>query len=158
MARAGLHIEIRGTVQGVGYRPWVYQLARHIGIGGRVWNHSRGVSIDAYGIDEALERFVSALRSDAPPAARVRSVTCTAIAPDGPETFAIDASIASPERSVSIPADLATCGDCLREMFDPADRRFRYPFINCTNCGPRYAIVSGAPYDRAGTSMAPFTM
>jgi hydrogenase maturation protein HypF len=158
MAQAGLHIEIQGTVQGVGYRPWVYQLARRVGIGGRVWNHSRGVTIEAHGSDEVLGRFVVALMSDAPPAARVKSLKCTEIPHEEAAAFAIDESVASGEHHVSIPADLATCDDCLRELFDPADRRHRYPFINCTNCGPRYSIVRGAPYDREKTSMAPFDM
>lgn len=158
MATSGLHIEVRGTVQGVGYRPWVYQLARRTGVGGRVWNHSRGVSIEVHGADAAVEQFVTLLRSEAPPAARVKSVVCTTIEPDGDAGFVIDESVTSSERRVSIPADLATCDDCLRELFDPSDRRYRYPFINCTNCGPRYSIVRGAPYDRVKTSMAVFDM
>jgi len=158
MTRVGLHIEIRGTVQGVGYRPWVYQVAQKIGVAGRVWNDSRGVLVDAFGNAEVLDRFVETLQHDAPPAARVRSVIWSAAEGDAPEGFAIVQSATSAERLVSIPADLATCDDCLREMLDPSDRRFRYPFINCTNCGPRYSIITGAPYDRARTSMAPFTM
>ena len=158
MSQGGLHIEIRGTVQGVGYRPWVYQLAQRVGIGGRVWNHTRGVSIEAHGSADAIAQFVAAIRNDAPLAARVTSVVCTEIAAPGTTAFVIDESVASGERRVSIPADLATCDDCLRELFDPADRRYRYPFINCTNCGPRYSIVRDAPYDRGHTSMAPFTM
>lgn len=156
--QGGLHIEVRGTVQGVGYRPWVYQLARQNGIGGRVWNHSRGVSIDAHGSDDAIARFVIALGHDAPPPAHVTSVVCTEIAAPANDDFIIDESIASTERRVSIPADLATCDACLRELLDPTDRRYRYPFINCTHCGPRYSIVSDAPYDRVKTSMAPFRM
>jgi hydrogenase maturation protein HypF len=158
MASAGLHIEIRGTVQGVGYRPWVYQLARGLGIGGRVWNHSRGVSIEAHGNEDALQHFTAALRSEGPPAARVQAVVCTGVAYRDGATFVIDESVASGDHRVSISADLATCGDCLQELFDPADRRHRYPFVNCTNCGPRYSIVTGAPYDRAKTSMVPFVM
>lgn len=158
MAQAGLLIEIRGTVQGVGYRPWVYQVAREIGVGGRVWNHSRGVSIEAHGSEEGVQRFVVALMSDGPPAAQVKSLQCTEIPFEEAATFAIGESVDSGELRVSIPADLATCDDCLRELFDRADRRYRYPFINCTNCGPRYSIVRGAPYDRAKTSMASFTM
>lgn len=159
MTREGLHIEILGTVQGVGYRPWVFQLAQSMDIRGVVWNHSRGVSIDAFGTRDALERFVGALQSDAPPAARVRSVASESIPFVAQHTsFAVIESIASEGRLVSIPVDLATCDECLREMFDQADRRHRYPFINCTNCGPRYSIVREAPYDRANTSMAPFRM
>ncbi|MDP9193362.1 MAG: carbamoyltransferase HypF [Acidobacteriota bacterium] len=145
-------------MQGVGYRPWVYQLAQRIGVGGRVWNHSRGVSIEAHGSDDALQLFIAALRTEAPPAARVTSVASTEVAHENTTTFAIEESVASGEHRVSIPADLATCDDCLRELFDRTDRRYRYPFTNCTNCGPRYSIVRGAPYDRAQTSMASFTM
>ncbi|HEX7681164.1 MAG TPA: carbamoyltransferase HypF [Thermoanaerobaculia bacterium] len=158
MIRGGLHIEIRGTVQGVGYRPWVYQVAQRIGVAGRVWNDSCGVSIDAFGQSDVLHRFIDALQIDAPPAARVRSVIWSPTEGNAPDDFAILESEIAGERQVSIPADLATCDDCLREMLDPGDRRYRYPFINCTNCGPRYSIVTGAPYDRAKTSMAPFTM
>jgi hydrogenase maturation protein HypF len=158
MSLSGLHIEIRGTVQGVGYRPWVFQLAQRMDIRGVVGNDSCGVSIDAFGTAEALERFLSALTGQAPPAAHVRSVAPTPIPFAGHSAFAITDSIASTERIVSIPADLAICEDCLRELGDPADRRYRYPFINCTNCGPRYSIVRDTPYDRASTSMAPFRM
>lgn len=158
MAQCGLLVEIRGTVQGVGYRPWVYQLARRAGVAGRVWNHSEGVTIEAFGAHDALETFASVLRKDGPPAARVSLVTCTEIPYAEYAAFRIDESVASDQLRVSIPADLATCDDCLREMLDPNDRRHRYPFTNCTNCGPRYSIVRGAPYDRAKTSMAPFSM
>lgn len=155
---SALHIEVRGTVQGVGYRPWIFQLAQRIGIRGRVWNHSRGVSIEALGSDASLGRFVASLHRNGPPAARVTSVVCTEIPFRDEHAFVIDGSVASEDRRVSIPADLATCDDCLRELLDPADRRYRYPFINCTNCGPRYSIVRDAPYDRAHTSLAPFDM
>lgn len=158
MNRSGLHIEIRGTVQGVGYRPWVFQLAQRMDVRGAVWNDSRGVSIDAFGTHQDLDHFVNALRSDPPPAARVHSVTILTIPFVSHSEFAIARSIASEERHVSIPTDLATCEDCLRELDDPDDRRYRYPFINCTNCGPRYSIVHDTPYDRANTSMAPFRM
>ncbi|HEU4889707.1 MAG TPA: acylphosphatase, partial [Thermoanaerobaculia bacterium] len=127
MANA-LHIEVRGTVQGVGYRPWVFQLAQRNGIGGRVWNHSRGVSIEAHGSDGAIGRFVASLHRNGPPASRVTSVVCTEIPFRRETAFVIDGSVASAERRVSIPADLATCDDCLRELFDSADRRYRYPF------------------------------
>lgn len=158
MTLDGLHIEIRGTVQGVGYRPWVFQQAHRMDIRGVVWNDSAGVSIDAFGNSDILDGFVIALRSAAPPAARVRSVTSTAIPFVAHTAFVVTDSIASAEHLVSIPADLATCDDCLRELLDPVDRRYRYPFINCTNCGPRYSIVRDSPYDRANTSMAPFRM
>jgi len=158
MNQGGLHIEICGTVQGVGYRPWVFQLAQRMDVRGAVWNDSRGVSIDAFGTPHVLDQFVTALRSDPPPAARVHSVTILTIPFVSHSEFAIARSIASDERHVSIPSDLATCDDCLRELDDPGDRRYRYPFVNCTNCGPRYSIVRDTPYDRAKTSMAPFHM
>jgi len=158
MAYAGLSIEIRGTVQGVGFRPWVYQLAQKMSIAGRVWNHSRGVTVEAHGTDEALLHFVEMLRESGPPASRVQSVVCSNLPFDSATGFAIEASRETGERNVCIPADLATCDDCLAELFDPANRRYRHPFINCTNCGPRYSIVKGAPYDRAKTSMASFPM
>lgn len=154
----GLHIEIRGTVQGVGYRPWVFQLARRLEIGGTVRNDSGGVSIDAFGTSDVLERFLSTLRNDGPPAARVRSVTSAPVPFTTHSSFAIAGTKAGAERHVSIPADLSTCDDCLRELLDPACRRYRYPFINCTNCGPRYSIVLDAPYDRVNTSMSGFRM
>ncbi|HJT18800.1 MAG TPA: acylphosphatase, partial [Thermoanaerobaculia bacterium] len=158
MDRRGRRIEVRGTVQGVGFRPFVYQLAHQIGIAGRVWNDSRGVLIDAFGDARSLEHFTESLQSEAPPAARVRSVDWAAIPFETLDEFTIDPSESSTEYRVSIPADLATCSDCLREILDPANRRYRYAFTNCTNCGPRYSIVHGAPYDRAKTSMSRFVM
>ena len=158
MTSSGLRIEIRGTVQGVGYRPWVFGLAQRNGIRGVVRNDSAGVSIEAFGTPAALDDFVTALRVGTPPAALVQSVVSAAIPFTEYSGFAIAGSVAGTERHVSIPSDLATCDDCLRELLDPTDRRFRYPFINCTNCGPRYSIVRDTPYDRPQTSMAPFRM
>jgi len=155
---SGCHIEIRGTVQGVGFRPWVYQIARRAGLTGNVRNDSRGVLIDVFGPSEVLNDFVRSLERDAPPAARIRSVQWQPIPYEARPEFTIALSAESGEKQVSIPADLATCDACVREIFDPADRRFRYPFTNCTNCGPRYSIVNGAPYDRANTSMHRFAM
>ncbi|MFL6246625.1 MAG: carbamoyltransferase HypF, partial [Thermoanaerobaculia bacterium] len=158
MTFSGRRIEVHGTVQGVGFRPFVYQLARRNGVAGRVRNDTRGVVIDAFAPSEALDRFLRALESDVPPAASVRSVEWIGLADQAPPGFTIDESATRGERRVSIPADLATCSDCLGELLDPANRRYRYPFTNCTNCGPRYSIVTGAPYDRAKTSMAKFVM
>ena len=158
MTGFGRHIEIRGTVQGVGFRPWVYQQARRNGVTGSVQNDSRGVVIDAFGPVEALDTFLRSLETDAPPAARVEFLECTPIPWQPQREFRIDASVAGGEHRVSIPADLATCDDCLNDIRDPANRRYRYAFTNCTNCGPRYSIVKGAPYDRAMTSMASFRM
>lgn len=158
MAQQGRHIEIRGTVQGVGFRPWVYQIARRDGVSGSVCNDSRGVIIDAFGSCEVLDRFLDSLRVDLPPAARVRELQWKEIEWRPEVTFRIIESAASDERRVSIPPDLATCNDCLKEIADPVDRRYLYPFTNCTNCGPRYTIVRDVPYDRGSTAMAVFNM
>jgi hydrogenase maturation protein HypF len=158
MNPTGRRIEVRGTVQGVGFRPFVYQLARRIGVGGRVRNDSRGVLIDVFGKSDSLDAFVSALETEAPPAAKVRSIDWASIPYEKAFDFKIEKSATSTEHRVSIPADLPACADCLGEILDPSNRRYRYAFTNCTNCGPRYSIVSGAPYDRARTSMARFVM
>ncbi|HLA79775.1 MAG TPA: carbamoyltransferase HypF [Vicinamibacteria bacterium] len=156
--RAGLRLEVRGTVQGVGFRPWVYRLAREEALGGRVFNHSQGVTIEAFGPAEALRRFEGRLRGEGPPAARLDDLETAAIAFEELPGFLIVESQGEALRRVSIPPDLATCDDCLREVFDPADRRHLYPFTNCTNCGPRFTIARDVPYDRAATTMAGFTM
>src|SRR3954452_4007730 len=155
----GRRIEIRGTVQGVGFRPWVWQLATRESVVGRVWNDAAGVVIEAFAEREVLDRFIDHLATDAPPAARVREMEWHAIPveSDAPQ-FRITESEASSQRRVTVPPDLAACDDCLAEVFDPLDRRFRYPFTNCTNCGPRYSIVEDIPYDRSRTTMSAFTM
>jgi len=158
MTRQGRRIEIAGTVQGVGFRPWVYRLAREQGIAGRVSNGSRGVTIEAFGGGEALDVFLSRLQSSPPPAARIRELSWRPIPTEPADRFEIVASQDEGARRLSIPPDLATCADCLAEIFDPSDRRFRYPFTNCTNCGPRFTIALGVPYDRPSTTMAPFPM
>ncbi len=154
----GRRIEVHGTVQGVGYRPWVYRLAREEGVSGRVRNDSRGVTIEAFGSAAALDAFLRRIETGGPPAAEVRGVRAEAIPAEDAREFEIVASQADGERRVSIPADLATCPECLREVFDPGDRRHRYAFTNCTHCGPRYTIARDVPYDRPATSMAGFTM
>jgi hydrogenase maturation protein HypF len=154
----GRRIDVRGTVQGVGYRPWVYRLAHELGIVGRVRNDAAGVTIDAFGPTPALESFTDRLEHDGPPASSITSLRWRPITALPPPDFAIDASDSKGARRVSLPPDLATCDDCLAEILDPADRRFGYPFTNCTNCGPRYTIVRGVPYDRPATTMAAFTM
>jgi len=158
MALEGRHIQIRGIVQGVGFRPFVYQLARRSGVGGRVRNDSMGVAIDAFGRDDALDSFLAHIESDAPPAARVREVEWVAIPFESIDDFEIAASAEADVRNVSIPADLSICDDCLGEIFDPLDRRYHYAFTNCTNCGPRYSIARDIPYDRQHTTMAGFRM
>ena len=154
----GRRIQIRGTVQGVGFRPWVFRLASEEGIAGRVQNGTSGVTIDAFGPSTALDAFVARLGASAPPAAAVRDLSFEKIPPEDADRFSIVESDAAGQRSISIPPDLATCAECLADVFDPADRRHRYPFTNCTQCGPRFTIATGIPYDRPATTMAPFTM
>jgi hydrogenase maturation protein HypF len=155
---SGRRIEVRGTVQGVGFRPWVYRLARESGLSGRVSNDSLGVTIEAFGDGGALEAFVEALGGNSPPAARIRELSSTPIPPETSSGFVIAESREAGDRRVSIPADLPTCADCLAEIFDPENRRYRYPFTNCTACGPRFTIAREVPYDRPATTMARFAM
>lgn len=145
-------------MQGVGFRPFVYSLAGRLGLAGFVGNDEAGVFCEAEGRPEALERFVAALRRDAPPPAAVERVITTARNPVGQAGFSIVPSVAGPGRATPVPADVATCAACLAEMADPTDRRYRYPFVNCTHCGPRFTIVGDVPYDRSATTMAAFPM
>jgi len=157
-------ILVEGVVQGVGFRPFVWRLATELRLAGRVRNAAGRVEIDAVGSAGALDAFVRRLRSDAPPRARVERVTVTPLATDDPQAhglpipFAIDESVAATTADRLFPPDIATCDDCLRELRDPADRRHRYPFTNCTNCGPRATIIEALPYDRAQTTMRPFPL
>lgn len=154
----GKRIRIRGTVQGVGFRPWVYRVAVQAGVTGRVRNDSSGVTIDAFGDGASLRRFEDALHASPPPAARIADYEAVSIPPEPATSFVIVHSEAATERRVSIPPDLAICDDCVRDILDPANRRHRYPFTNCTNCGPRFTIATDVPYDRVATTMAPFEM
>ena len=149
---------MEGVVQGVGFRPYVYSLATSLGLAGLVGNDVDGVFAEVEGDPAAVREFLDALERDAPPLARIERVTATGVAPAGAATFEIVASEPIGRRRALIAADTATCADCLRELADPADRRFRYPFINCTNCGPRFTIVRDVPYDRPLTTMAGFPM
>jgi hydrogenase maturation protein HypF len=149
--------QITGVVQGVGFRPFVFGLAQAHDLGGFVLNDGDGVVVEAEGSSEALDRFAAALRTDAPALARVESVATVRRQPLGQHEFVIAPSETTGRRAL-VPPDVATCDDCLRELFDPADRRYRYPFINCTQCGPRFTIVRAVPYDRANTTMAAFAM
>jgi hydrogenase maturation protein HypF len=157
-AAEGRRIRIRGTVQGVGFRPWVFRTAVESGVSGRVRNDSTGVTIDAFGDEGALRTFEAALHADPPPAARIVEYDSVAIASEPLGGFVIEHSEPTADRRVSIPPDLATCGDCVADILDPSNRRFRYAFTNCTNCGPRFTIATDVPYDRAATTMAPFEM
>ncbi|HWE81759.1 MAG TPA: carbamoyltransferase HypF [Gaiellaceae bacterium] len=148
---------VTGVVQGVGFRPFVYRLAGRLDLAGFVLNDGDGVLIEAEGPGEALDALAAALWAEPPALARVDSVEAEPVARTGETAFRIAASAPS-GRTALIPADVATCGDCLRELFDPADRRYLYPFVNCTNCGPRFTIVRSVPYDRQNTTMAGFAM
>ncbi|MBM2848833.1 MAG: hypF [Anaerolineales bacterium] len=149
---------VTGVVQGVGFRPFVYGLAMRLGLTGWVCNTSSGVTIEVEGAPEQVNEFQIALRRDAPPLARIERVTADCLPPDGSTRFDIRESQPEPGAFQPIPADISICPDCLRELFDPKDRRYRYPFINCTNCGPRFTIIQDIPYDRSQTTMAPFEM
>jgi hydrogenase maturation protein HypF len=160
--RVARSIEVRGVVQGVGFRPFVWRLAVELGLDGRVVNRAGQVLIEVAGPAEAIELFAGRLRTDAPPRARVESVAVRD-APDGtaPLTasgFTVDESEAAASTERLFPPDIATCDNCLGELFDPNDRRYRYPFTNCTDCGPRATIIDDLPYDRARTSMREFPL
>lgn len=156
--RQRVRLTVRGIVQGVGFRPFVYGLAQRFGLAGHVGNNGAGVFIEIEGDSDALDTFQIALIEDAPPLARIEAVTVEPQAPTGETVFVIVESEAGAAVSALIPPDLAICDDCLRELFDPSDRRYHYPFINCTNCGPRFSIIEQIPYDRAATTMASFAM
>ena len=158
-----VHIHVTGIVQGVGMRPFVYREAIAYGICGWVLNAGDGVHIEAHACAEAVDGFVAALSEHAPAAARVERVDIADLEPGGWSTadeqgFHIVASQDQTAHTTLVSPDIATCDDCLRELFDPADRRYHYPFINCTNCGPRFTIIRSLPYDRAATSMDRFPM
>lgn len=157
------HIHVTGIVQGVGMRPFVYREAIAHGICGWVLNAGDGVHIEAHAPADALDAFVAALSEHAPAAARVERVDIADLEPGGwsaadEQGFHIVASQDQTAHTTLVSPDIATCDDCLRELFDPADRRYHYPFINCTNCGPRFTIIRSLPYDRAATSMDCFPM
>jgi hydrogenase maturation protein HypF len=149
---------VRGVVQGVGFRPFVYRRAVSLGVRGFVRNTAGGVEIEAEGPAEAVRRLIEALKSDPPPQAEVFSVEAAEAAVRNEAEFEILESAGEDSPSALVSPDIATCPDCLDELFNPADRRYRYPFINCTNCGPRFTIVTGVPYDRSRTTMASFVM
>ena len=151
-------IWVQGVVQGVGFRPFVYRLAHEHGLKGWVRNTSAGVEVEVEGAQEALEAFLRDLETQAPPLARIEGITVTDALPVGYHSFEIRHSEAQEGRYQLISPDIATCADCRCELFDPADRRYGYPFTNCTNCGPRFTIIEDIPYDRAKTTMRDFIM
>ncbi len=151
-------VKVRGIVQGVGFRPFIYQLAGRFQLSGWVRNQSDGVEIEVAGPADSVETFICWISRDPPPLARIVGVETTDLPYRQLEGFKIAGSKAGESRSTLISPDVCTCSDCLRELFDPNDRRFRYPFINCTNCGPRYTIIKDIPYDRDKTTMSRFDM
>jgi hydrogenase maturation protein HypF len=151
-------IDVTGIVQGVGFRPFVYRLARECGLTGLIANTPAGVSIEVQGETDLVEQFLTRLQSDAPPLAKITSLSLHDVELQSDTDFRIVTSRLGEPPKALISPDVAVCADCLREMLNPRDRRFRYPFINCTNCGPRFTIIHDIPYDRARTSMASFRM
>ncbi|MBE0465769.1 MAG: carbamoyltransferase HypF [Candidatus Desulforudis sp.] len=151
-------ITVRGTVQGVGFRPFVYNLAKSCGIHGSVLNAGRGVVVEAEGPRDVVDRFLETVRTSPPRLAQVEEVAWESLPPAGYTAFEIIASTGGEEIEALVPPDVGLCPDCARETFDPADRHHLYPFTNCTNCGPRFTIVRELPYDRPKTSMAAFPM
>ncbi|MFH1905828.1 MAG: carbamoyltransferase HypF [Chloroflexota bacterium] len=155
---SGASIHITGIVQGVGFRPFVYSLAKRYTLTGWVRNTSAGVDIEVEGAKSALDDFLCTLKNELPPLARMDDLQVTWRGSNGFTTFEILHSEAVAGAFQPISPDVSLCPDCLRELFDPKDRRYRYPFINCTNCGPRFTIITDIPYDRPNTTMAPFAM
>ncbi|MDK2981055.1 MAG: hydrogenase maturation protein HypF [Chloroflexota bacterium] len=151
-------IHIQGIVQGVGFRPFIYSLAHQYHLTGWVRNSSAGVDIVVNGPDEDLAAFIDAIRVNAPPLSQIDSLEVQTIAPDGFTAFTIVESKAEAGGFIPISPDISICDDCRSELFDPNDRRYRYPFINCTNCGPRFTIIKDIPYDRPLTTMADFPL
>jgi hydrogenase maturation protein HypF len=151
-------IVIRGIVQGVGFRPFVYNLALRLRLAGFVKNQTGTVLIEVEGAASDLDRFLAEISGHPPPLAQIEHLAWEQRSPRGEQQFRIDASESDPSSPVFISSDVATCAECLAEILDPADRRYRYPFLNCTNCGPRLTIITGAPYDRQRTTMAAFPM
>ncbi len=156
--RIRTRLRVEGIVQGVGFRPFLYGLATGLDLAGLVGNDVAGVFAEVEGDPAAIECFLQALRTQAPPLARIERITASPMPAQGATGFRIVASPPGGERRTPISADAATCDDCLAELFDPADRRYGYPFVNCVNCGPRFTIIKDLPYDREFTTMAAFTM
>ena len=152
-----VHVTVQGVVQGIGFRPFVYRLAHQFGLSGWVYNTADGVEIEVEGRAEQRSAFLDTLQRDAPPLARITTVTALETPPLGTSDFTILACQADGKHTL-LPPDVATCPQCVQEIGDPEERRFRYPFTNCTNCGPRFSIVQSLPYDRSATTMAAFAL
>ena len=155
---SGVRIHVTGIVQGVGFRPFVYGLAKRLDLTGWVRNTSAGVDIEVDGPSEVLEAFTELLEVEAPPLAQIDEIIIAIRQPNSYSTFEILHSKVIPQAFQPISPDVSICDDCLHELFDPEDHRYLYPFINCTNCGPRFTIIEDIPYDRPNTTMADFDM
>ncbi len=153
----GLGLRVGGVVQGVGFRPFVFRLAKRLGLTGYVKNTGNGVFIALYGPKTALKAFIQALNQEAPPLAKIEKIEKTPLNEPAPPIFTVLESEGENKETL-IPPDVATCEACLRELFDPEDRRYRYPFTNCTDCGPRFTVIEDLPYDREKTTMCKFPM
>jgi hydrogenase maturation protein HypF len=156
--RVRRRVRVEGVVQGVGFRPFVHALAARLGLTGRVGNDAAGVLVEVEGDTGAVGAFLTELQHQAPPLAVIERVAVDTVEPVGDRSFVIDHSDRGGRPATLLAPDIATCADCLRELFDPTDRRYRYPFTNCTNCGPRFTIIRDVPYDRPSTTMASFPM
>jgi len=155
---ARLKLTVRGAVQGVGFRPFIFRLATGLGLAGWVNNSSQGVFIEAEGPRAELEKFLLRLEKEKPPRSFIQSLEASWLDPAGYTAFEIRPSETGGNKTALVLPDIATCPDCLREIFDPQNRRHHYPFTNCTHCGPRFSIIESLPYDRANTSMKKFMM
>lgn len=153
-----VRVEVEGTVQGVGFRPFVYRLARDLGLTGWVQNTRNGVSIEVEGGLSVIEDFLQRLRTDSPPSASIETMNRTVVPVFDDVGFSITQGTDSGQRTLVVPPDLATCEDCWRELFDVKDRRFHYPFLTCTQCGPRYSLLTSIPYERSNTTMVDFEL
>jgi hydrogenase maturation protein HypF len=153
-----LKVSVRGAVQGVGFRPFIYRLATQLGLNGWVSNSAQGVFIEAEGVRDVLRQFLLRIEKEKPPRASIQSLESCFLDAVGYDRFEISHNDQSGPKTVLVLPDIATCPDCLREILEPKDRRYRYPFTNCTNCGPRFTIVEALPYDRPNTSMKRFAM
>ena len=158
MTAVRLRILVRGAVQGVGFRPYVYRLAAELQLPGWVNNSSQGVSIEVEGPRDIVEQFLVRLPAGIPPRSFIQSLEPLWMAPAGFATFEIRPSDPGGDKLALVMPDIATCPDCLADVRDPAGRRYRYPFTNCTHCGPRFSIIQDLPYDRANTTMRRFVM
>ena len=156
--KSGLRINVTGIVQGVGFRPFIFNLAERHHLTGWVKNTSSGVELEVSGADADIQAFLSQFRSEVPPLARIDHLDANPCPPGEYLGFEILASQPLPGEFIPVSPDVSICPDCQRELFDPTDRRYRYPFINCTNCGPRFTIIKDIPYDRPKTTMSGFPL